>query len=312
MQNLLLSFNVVAPLMVYMLIGALLRRFHIVSEDVMRGVNRIVFFVIIPALCFTKISACSLSEVFQTPYLLLLALFVIGLFVLSFLLVPLFEKDDRRRGVLIQGVFRSNDAIFGLPVAAALFGDDHLTLMTLGVAISVPLFNICAVIAMERYRGGKINVLRMLLQIVKNPIVISCVLGLVFNVCGLRLPSFLSTPISSLGSTAAPIAFIALGGLLSLGSIQKNRRVIAVVSVIRLILVPSFVIGILYACGFRGEPLVVALILYGAPVAMTTCSMAAAMGADDELAAELVAVTSALSILTMFLFIFLFKQLGVF
>ena len=84
------------------------------------------------------------------------------------------------------------------------------------------------------------------------------------------------------------------------------------VSILRLIVVPLCVIGALLLLGFRGEPIVVAMIIFGAPVAMVTYTMASAVGADDELAGGLLAVTSLLSIVTMFLFIFTFKSLGVF
>ena len=60
--------------------------------------------------------------------------------------------------------------------------------------------------------------------------------------------------------------------------------------------------------GFRGESIVVALIIFGAPVAMLTYTMAVGMQADDELAGTLVAITSVLSIVTMFFFIFVLKQ----
>ena len=83
------------------------------------------------------------------------------------------------------------------------------------------------------------------------------------------------------------------------------------VSLLRLVISPILFVGLMYLMGYRGDHLLVALILFGAPTAMGTYAMACAMDGDDELASGTVAITSVLSILTMFIFIFLFKELGV-
>ena len=96
-----------------------------------------------------------------------------------------------------------------------------------------------------------------------------------------------------------------------MGLLPETSTDFSVVSLLRLLVIPVAVVGTLWLLGFRGEYLVVALIIFGAPVAMVTYNMAVAMQADDELAGTLVASTSILSIVTMFLFIFLFKQFGI-
>lgn len=312
MENLLLSFRVIAPLMLYLGLGALLRAARAADEAVFRGVNNIVFYVALPALCFQKIASSDLSDMVKTPFLLYIALAILLLFALSMLFVPLFSRDDKRRGVLVLGVFRSNDAIFGLGVAAALLGDDHLTLMTLAIALSVPLFNILSVIAMERYRGGSVKIGPLLLRVLRNPILLGCLAGFIANFARLTLPDFLNGPLTNLAGLTTPLAFISLGGTMRFAALKKNAPAIAAVSILRLVVVPLCVIGAFLLLGFRGELIVVTLIIFGAPVAMVTYTMASAVGADDELAGGLLAVTSLLSIVSMFLFIFTFKSLGVF
>lgn len=311
MENLLLSFRVVAPLMLYIAVGALLRKTGIVDRPTLRGVNNIVFYVSLPVLCFQKIASSDLSSMVETPFLLYIALAIILLFVLSSIIVPLVSKDDRRRGVLILGVFRSNDAIFGLGVAASLLGEDHLTLMTLAIALTVPLFNVLSVLAMERYRGGKVNIGQLLLRVIKNPIVLGCIAGFIANFTHLEMPAFLNQPLSGLAALATPLAFVSLGGTIAFSALRKNALAITVVNLLRLIIIPVAVIGTFLLLGYRGEPIVVIMILFGAPVAIVTYSMAVGVGADDELAGGLLAVSSLLSIITMFLFIFVLKQLAV-
>lgn len=308
MENLLLSFQVVAPLMIYMLIGVLLRRTGVVDERVMRGANNIVYYVTLPLMCYRAIAASDISAMFDTPYLLYMAAGILALYALAALFVPMLSKENKRRGVLILGVFRSNDAIFGLPVAAALLGADHLGLMSVTISMSVPLFGILAVVAMERYRGEQVRFGQVLLRMIKNPLLIACFAGFVVNLLNIKFPDVVQKPIDSLAAVTSPLAFILLGGTISFAAVKKNRAAITAISLIRLLAAPLVTVAALLLLGFRGEFIVVALIIFGAPVAMLTYSMAVGMQADDELAGTLVAVTSVLSIVTMFLFIFVLKQ----
>ncbi|MDD4311155.1 MAG: AEC family transporter [Eubacteriales bacterium] len=310
MENLILSFNVVAPLMIYMIIGVTLRKTGVVDEHIMRGTNNIIYYVTLPLMCYRAIAAADLDAMFATPFLLYMAIGITAVFALSAWLVPLFSKDNKRRGVLILGVFRSNDAIFGLAVAAALLGENNIGMMSIAISLSVPLFSILAVIAMERYRSERVRLGTVLLRVIKNPIMIACYLGFLVNLLNIEFPTVIQKPIDALAASTTPIAFVLLGGTISFSAVRKNRAAITIVSLLRLFIVPLVAVGSLLLLGFRGEHIVVALIIFGAPVAMLTYTMAVSMQADDELAATLVAVTSVLSILSMFLFIFVLKQLA--
>ena len=310
MDNLLLSFNVVVPLILYMGVGALLRKSGIVDAHAFRGANNIVFYAALPLLCFRAIAASDLSAVFESPFLLYCIIGILLLFSLASLIVPRVCKVDQRRSVLIMGTFRSNDAIFGLGVATALLGEDHLALMALAIALSVPLFNVLAVISMEHFQGGETTFWRLLLRILKNPVLLGCLAGFAASLIHLELPEIIATPVKGIASLTTPLAFVALGGTMTFDALKKNRVGVTVVSLLRLLVIPAVALSVFLLLGFRGEPIVVALIIFGAPVAMATYTMSVGMGADDELAGSLVAVTSVLSIVTMFFFIFVLKQLA--
>lgn len=308
MENLILSFNVVAPLMIYMIIGALIRKIGVVDEHIMRGTNNIIYYVTLPLMCYRAVAASDLNAMFDTPYLLYMTIGILVLYGITALLVPAFCKDNRRRGVLVLGIFRSNDAIFGLAVAAALLGENNLGMMSIGISLSVPLYGLLSVFAMERYRGERVNFGRVLLRVITNPIMVACALGFAVNLMQIQLPTVLQKPIDGLAAVTSPLAFVLLGGTISFSAVKRNRLAITVVSLLRLLIIPFVVLAAFLALGFRGEFIVVVLILFGAPVAMVTYTMAVGMQADDELAGTLVAITSVLSIVTMFFFIFFLKQ----
>lgn len=310
MENLALSFNVVAPLMLYMLAGLLLRKTGVLRLQVFRDISRAVFYVPLPALCFQGVIDADFDNMFDNPFMLCLAGGIVLIFVLSMLVVPRFCPVRARRGVLVQSIFRSNDGVFGLAVAAALMGE-NMGLMTLAVALSVPLFNALSVISMEVFRGGKVSVTAILRKVFQNPIVVACVLAIVLNLCRVPVPGLISKTLDRFADVCAPMGFLALGGTLTLASVRQNARALGVVTLLRLVVIPAVFVTAAFLLGYRGDYLLIALIIFGAPTAMSTYTMACTMDGDEALASATVAVTSLLSIASMFLFIFLLKQLGV-
>lgn len=306
MEHLWTSFTVVMPLTVIMAVGFLLKRCSVVSEDNFFVINRIIFYVGIPTLVFRSI----VMSADGSGSRLFLALWLIGWVVLTFVLsqciVPRFMKDPSRRGVVVQALSRSNDAVFGLAVATAMFGADNLGTMAFAVALTVPMFNICGVAALEINRGGKVHVGRILWNIAKNPIVIAVVLAYAVRLIGITVPSVVMKPIGLLADLCTPLGFLVLGGILSFRSISENRKPLFWVSLIKLIVLPLVVIAASLLVGFRGEELLAVLIIFGAPTAMAGFPLACAMGGDGKLAGELVAITTALSLPTMFILLTVF------
>lgn len=311
MENLLLSFNVVAPLMIYMALGYLLRKLGVVSEKTFTQLSHIVLYVCVPALCCDNLRTLDLREAFSNATALYMAIALVIVFILCWLIVPRFSHEASRRGVLIHAIFRSNDGVFGLAVAAALLGEAHMGLMVICIAVTIPLFNLLGVIIMEYYRGGKPHIGHMLLKVITNPIIISCAAGALLSLFGINLPLFIAKPLAGLSATSAPIGFIALGGALSFGALKKNRQAIAAASLFRLVVIPAAVTSVFYLLGLRGNDLLVGAVIFGAPSAMTVYPMACRMGGDQQLAGGLVAITSALSLITIFGIIFILKQTGV-
>ncbi|MEG1523442.1 MAG: AEC family transporter [Clostridia bacterium] len=311
MENLLLSFNVVAPLILYMSIGVLLRRARIVEEHCFTQMSQLVFYVAIPALCCENMRALDFTVVLGDPFALYLGAMVIVLFLISMLIIPRFCHDHTRCGVLVQGIFRSNDGVFGMAVGATLLGQENMGLLVLCIAITIPVYNILAVTEMEYFRGGKPNVGKILLQLLKNPIIIGCVLGAGLSFSPFDLPVFLAKPLAGLAEICAPLGFIALGGTLSLNSLKENKVALTWVSLVKLITIPAVVLCIFYLMGYRGNEILVAMLIFAAPSAMSVYPMACSMGGDSKLAGGIVAVTSMLSLITVFSFIFFLKQLGV-
>ena len=312
MENLMISANAVLPMCLVMALGYGTRRLGWLRREEISTINKIAFRIFLPCLLYYNIYCSDLSGSFDP----LLMTYAVGGVLLTFGLALgytlLTEKLPERRGVLIQGMFRSNYVIMGIPVATALLGADQLGTVSILIAVIVPLFNMLAVVVLEVFRGQKPKPLHILGQIAKNPLVIGSVLGILTLVAGIRLPHILEQTIQSVSAIASPLQLFLLGAFFQFFGLKTYRRELVTVSIAKLIVSPGLFLGLGALLGFRGVAFVSLIGIFASPTAVNSFTMAQQMGGDAELAGDIVVTTSAASILTMFLWIFLFKSLGMF
>ncbi|MBR0463321.1 MAG: AEC family transporter [Clostridia bacterium] len=304
--------NIVLPLFIVMLVGFCASRFGLITDETARGCNKLVFRIFLPVSLCRSIMRVGSGDVLSGKLVAFTIIGIAAVFLVSMLLVPRLEKDDRKRGVMVQCLFRSNYALFGVPLCEALFpqGDGGVSAMM--VAIVVPVFNILAVVAMEVFRGGSVNVKKILLGIVKNPLIWGCAVGLIVKAAGLRLPDFIGGAVDRLAAIASPLALFVLGASLKPGRIRENAGNLAVTVPGRLVVVPLIALSAAYAMGFRGPEFAALIITFSSPMAVSSLAMAQQMDGDSDLTVQQIVLTTALSAVTIFTIIFVSKVLSVF
>lgn len=307
-----ISANAVLPMCLVMALGYGTRRLGWIRREEISAINKIAFRIFLPCLLYYNVYCSDLSGSFDP----LLMAYAVGGVLLTFGLslgyTLLTEKLPERRGVMIQGMFRSNYVIMGIPVATALLGSDQLGTVSILIAVVVPLFNMLSVVVLEVFRGQKPKPLHILGQIAKNPLVIGSVLGILTLAAGIRLPHILEQTIQNISAIASPLQLFLLGAFFQFSGLKTYRRELVTVSAAKLIVAPGLFLGLGALLGFRGVAFVSLIGVFASPTAVNSFTMAQQMGGDAELAGDIVVITSAMSILTMFLWIFLFKSLGVF
>ena len=307
-----ISANAVLPMCLIMALGYGTRRLGWIRREEISAINKIAFRIFLPCLLYYNVYCSDLSGSFDP----LLMAYAVGGVLLTFGLslgyTLLSEKLPERRGVMIQGMFRSNYVIMGIPVATALLGADQLGTVSILIAVVVPLFNMLSVVVLEVFRGQKPKPLHILGQIAKNPLVIGSVLGILTLAAGIRLPHILEQTIQNISAIASPLQLFLLGAFFQFSGLKTYRRELVTVSAAKLIVAPGLFLGLGALLGFRGVAFVSLIGIFASPTAVNSFTMAQQMGGDAELAGDIVVITSAMSILTMFLWIFLFKSLGVF
>lgn len=312
MESLILSFNSVMPIFLLMLTGYILKAVNIADKKGFDTVNRLVFKAFLPTLLFYNIYKTESADVVNPGLMIFTVAGTLIVFAVGYASVFILTKDNAKRGVMLQGFFRSNYAILGLPLVEYICEGKTSGLSSLMVAVIVPLFNVLAVISLERFRDGKLNIPKMLKGVLTNTLIIGCLLGLVFYLAGIKLPDVVEKAVSDVAKIASPLAIIVLGASFTFSSLRGCVKELCTVVAARLVIVPAIAILFAVLLGFTGEALACVLIAFGAPVAVSSFSMAQQMGGDEALAAQVVVVSSALCLLTLFGWIFLLNSMGLF
>ncbi len=311
LESFMVAFNAVAPFLILLGIGFAAVRLKLSDRPFMNRLNALNYKLFFPFLMFNNVYSAKPENMPSVKLMVTGVLSVSLLVTLLVLIVPRIVKENPRRGVIIQAVFRSNFIIYGIPLTTYVFGAERSSICGMMILIMVSLFNIAAVIVLEMFRGGgKISAKKLLLGIIKNPILQGCLAGLVFYLLQIKLPAFLATPVSSLAGIATNLALVILGASLKFEELKKNSRTISIVLLIRLILLPVVMVTFAYAIGLRGVELFLILMIFGTPVATSSYPMAQNMGGDGQLAGQLVFVSTVASLATIFLFIFTMSRLG--
>lgn len=310
MNNLILSFNVVVPLFVNIMFGYFIKRIRLVDSNTLKIMNNVTFKTFLPLLLFYNVYKTDLDGTINKKLMIFAPTVIFIVCITTTILILMIEKENKRRGVLIQAIFRSNFVLFGLPVIISLFGDESAGVTSMLIAVVVPIFNFLAVIVLEIFRGGRIDVKKIVKGIITNPLILSSMAGLILLFLNIKLPYFIEKSINDISKISTPLALIILGGSFEFNKVSGNIKQIFIGVMGKLIIVPIIFIPIAIKLGFRYIELATLMIMLTAPTAVSSFTMAEQMDGDGELAGQLVVFSSAASVFTIFIWIFIIKQLG--
>lgn len=313
MENFMLSANAVLPMFLLLAAGFLSQKAGVLTREDVPRFNKVAFRFFLPCLLFYNIYCSDLSAAVKPGLIVYAVCGVLLVFTAAYVAVKHLVPREDWKGVIAQGIFRSNFVIMGIPIAQALVGPDQLGAVTVLIAVVVPLFNFLSVYVLERFRGGTVNVRKVLLEVAKNPLIVSSLLGILCQLLGLRLPGLLEQTVSSLSVIASPLQLFLLGAFFRFDGLGRYVRPLAAVTAVKLFVTPAVLLGTAALLGIRGGDFVGLIGIFASPTAVNSFTMVQQMDCGDaELAGDIVVTTSAVSILSFFLWILIFKTFGVF
>ncbi len=303
----------VLPVCLLMAAGAAFCRCRFLPEPFFEQMNRLGFWVLLPALLFCTIAqAPAAAGGAGLKVGLLLCASAVVITGLGWLAARLMGLPEASRRSLMQAAMRGNLAYTALPVILYRFGEHApaSAVAAFALAPAIPFYNFWAVLILTRTgadapRSGTL-LPRTLAAVLRNPLIIGCALGLACMQTGWRPPAGVFKALEALGRAALPCALLALGaGLTTPGRLRASLRPAAVATALKLAAMPAAGWLLARAAGVGGETLLVALLFLASPCAVTSYVMADQMGADRDLAGSAIALSTLLCLPVMTLLLLL-------
>ena len=310
-DNLIVSLQAVFPLFAIMAVGFVIRRVGLVDEYSLKKMNSVCFKVFMACMMFNNIYKIDLSNFTESGVILYSCISVVLCLILVLLLVNLTEKDRSKRGVLVQAMFRANFVVLGLPLVTNIYGPEGAVIPSILIAIIVPFFNISCVVLLTYFNGKERPTAgKLVKKILTNPYIVAALIALFFKLIRLQLPDMVYSVVKDMSAVANPLALLILGASFSFSNVPKYKKDLIYCCTMRLLVVPLLFVTPAILLGIRGVGLMTVLAIFATPTAISSHVMTQELGGDADLCGAEVVMSTALSIVTLFVWIFCFKSFG--
>lgn len=286
-----------APLILLIALGAGLAHIRFLGREFMADLNKLAFWIALPALLFT--SANHAGESGSQTWRLLAILIAATLLITAVAWAVSFplRMPASVRGTLMQSAFRGNLAYIGIPVLAYSLGGDPKALATavIVMVLLMATYNILAVIVLHGGHQSGADWRKVARSIATNPLMIAGLLGLVIPLLDITLPVFVNRALDSLGAAAVPIALLCIGGSLATTSLHGRISWIVTAALLKVAILPAIVLLLCRFTGLGPAETRIALVLTACPTAAASYVMARQMGGDEALASGSIVLSTLLS-----------------
>ena len=313
MSNFVFSLNTTMPVFLMMVLGFFLRRIGLIDDGFASKLNKLVFNITLPVLLFHQLGTTDFVHAWDSR-------FVLFCFVVTAVTIALvwflssWIKSLPERGEFVQAAYRSSAAILGIAYMQNMYGDASMApLMIIG---SVPLYNILAVIVLTLTAetvepANKDQIFRKtFLSIMKNPIILGVVFGLLWSLSGLEFPHILDKTLVDIGSVSTPLGLLAMGASVELSKVSGAMKDSLIAVFIKLFGCCILFLPLAVWMGFRGAQLVAILIMLGSPTTVSSYIMARNMGHEGVLTSNSVILATIFSSFSLTMWIWLLRSMG--
>ncbi len=299
--------DALTPVLALILVGFIIQRTNFLPSTFWPSAEKLTYFLLMPA---TLIHSLAGKKIGSLPWLKIL-MTVEGAVLASVLLVMLWWFTDRRMGgpvftSLFQGGVRFNTFV-ALALAENLFGKDGLFLAALGAGFMIMLINVLCVsafsVAVKNGRGFDSK--RLLSDLLRNPLILGCVIGVGLNASGMKLPQAIDGTLALAGKAAFPVGLMAVGAAYRAGNLAMHWQPLLVSCGIQFLCKPLVAWWLAAATGLSGMAAAVAVLLFSVPTAPSAYILSRQMGGDHDSMAVIITVQTCLSFFTLPLTIWL-------
>ena len=304
LSNFIEIFLVISPVFILIILGNLLRRIGVPDLSFWHVSDKLIYWVLIPALLFHHVSQITLSSTMLANYAVVI---LSGLFVvttLSFIAGKLFGYTPQIWTSVMQGAARHN-AFIALAIAGSLFGNKGLALGAIFMVILIPVINIVIVSTMtstlnqEVGNNSRPSIFDVLFELIKNPFILAIATGLVISFVDAERIIIIHETTGLLGSAALPIMLLSIGANIKIREISSAITPIIIANVLKLLVFPIVVFFVAKSMNLSLFETTIAVIFAAVPTAASSYSLAKQFGAETQLMTSIITIQVTLSFITI-------------
>lgn len=312
MENLIFSLNATVPVFAMIILGMLFKKIGIIDDVFASRMNKFVFLIPLPVLLFKDLATLDFNTIWDTKFVLF-CFFITILCILIVTLLSFLLKNKQNQGEFIQASYRSSAALLGIALIQNVYG--KATMAPLMIIGSVPLYNIMAVVVLsffspERKGLSKEVWLKTIKGILTNPILIGIVVGILWSLLHLPMPTMLDKTVTSIGNVATPLGLMAMGATFNYKEALGDLKPALCASFIKLFGFCAMFLPLAIYLGFQGEQLIAILVMLGSATTVSCFVMAKNMGHTGILISTVVMLTTIFSGFSITMWLYILKGMG--
>ncbi len=286
------------PVFALLLLGYLARSVQFPGDTFWPLMERLIYFVFFPVLLVDRLAQADMGGVPLDKVLWAVLLLIGGGSLLAFLVRPLLRLEHAVFTSFYQGSVRFNTYV-GLAATAALFSDRHVAIAAVVIALLIPLLNVACVLVFALRSRQAFSPGGVCRNILHNPLILACVLGLILNLSGWGLPAAVASVTELLSRVALPMGLLAVGAGLSFRVLLNGRVTMLLSSAIKLLLMPLLAVLIGWALNLGADLMQVFVLFAALPTATSAYILARQLGGDAEEMAAIITGQTLLAMLTL-------------
>lgn len=284
------------PLLALIVGGNILQKTGFLSDGFWSGAEKLNYYVLFPAMLFANLATATIHIAMLQTIFTVLALVLLITCIVLYIIRAVQKTDAARFGVYMQGMVRFN-TYMGLAIVAALFSQQGLTILAITLAMCIPLVNILSVLALTRQ--DSMNVKSIFVSLLKNPLILACIVGIIFNFSGLSLWAGFADLIKQLGICSLPLGLLCVGAALQFMALKKQLWVLLLNTFARLLIMPALAYTVCIWLGLTQLETQVLVLFFALPTASASYILTKVLGGDHQLMAGVISLQTLCSVLTL-------------
>ncbi len=294
--------NSLFPVFFLLVVGVILKRYHLTEDTFLKTSDRLVYYIFFPVLLFWKIGGAQSSGGMEMNLCLSALCTVPIMFILSIVAVRVLKASDYKAGSFSQACYRFNTYI-GMAIVINALGDEGVRYFGIMISLVIPVINMLAVSTLNWFSGTGFAIRErfwiMGKALISNPLILACLAGILYANSINRFPLFLENTFQLMTSVSLPLALLSIGGTLSFNGLKDHIKLSLISSLFKLCLLPVIGYFLLKSFQVSGTPFTVGMIYFSLPTATSIYVLSSQLNSDTELASASIVVSTVLSFFSL-------------